>query len=64
MGLNILVTVVFGVLGLFFQNYAIRTSLERQQQVQQQVQQPQYYFDQNTQKWYCFYNNQWWVYNN
>lgn len=62
MGLNILVTVVFGVLGLFFQNYTIKNSLERQ--VQQVQQQPQYYFDQQTQKWYCFYNNQWWVYNN
>lgn len=63
MALNIFVTVIFGVLSLFVQNYTIRNSLERQQ-VQQVQQQPQYYFDQNTQKWYCFYNNQWWVYNN
>lgn len=63
MALNIFVTVIFGVLSLFVQNYTIRNSLDRQQ-VQQVQQQPQYYFDQNTQKWYCFYNNQWWVYNN
>jgi arylamine N-acetyltransferase len=67
----LVVTVVFSVLNVFLQNFDFfkaryEQGVDKFNKVRYQQHQnnaPQYYFDHASQRWYCYYNNQWWVYN-